>query len=79
MSTDKFKHLMKVYAPQNVCFVKGEGAWLWDKNNKKYLDFLSGISVMNLGHSNPEITEVIKNQSEKLMHVSNGFIIDEQV
>ena len=79
MSTDKSEHLMKVYAPQNVCFVKGEGAWLWDKNNKKYLDFLAGISVMNLGHSNPEINEVINKQASNLMHVSNGFIIEQQV
>lgn len=77
--TDIREHLMSVYAPQDVTFIRGEGAYLWDDKNNKYLDFLAGISTINLGHSNPEIIEVIKSQASNLMHVSNGFQISQQI
>ena len=73
------EHLMSVYAPQDVTFVRGDGPYLWDNKNRKYLDFLAGISTINLGHSNPEIIDVIKSQAERLMHVSNGFQISQQI
>ena len=72
------EHLMSVYAPQDVTFVRGDGPYLWD-NKIEHLDFLAGISTINLGHSNPEIIDVIKSQAERLMHVSNGFQISQQI
>ena len=49
--------------------VKAEGLYLIDKNKKKYLDLISGISVSNVGHSHPEIINAVKEQAEKYMHL----------
>ena len=43
-------YLMQTYAPQPVCFARGDGAWLWDTEGKRYLDALAGIAVNGLGH-----------------------------
>lgn len=70
--------LMANYARQPVSFVRGEGSWLFDSDGRKYLDGLCGISVTNLGHCHPAITEVIRNQSTTLLHTSNLFHIESQ-
>jgi predicted acetylornithine/succinylornithine family transaminase len=57
-------------------FVRGSGTELWDSNGKRYLDFLGGLAVIALGHSNPRITDVIAEQAATLMHVSNLFATD---
>ena len=54
---------MPTYGLQELAFVKGEGSWLIDSNGERYLDALSGIAVMVLGHSNPAITRAIIEQS----------------
>lgn len=61
------------YLRQEVTFVKGQGAELWDDLGKKYLDFSSGIGVTNLGHCHPSVTTALMEQAEKLWHVSNLF------
>ena len=66
--------LLKNYSRYEVEFVKGEGAYLFDTNGKKYLDFLSGIAVTGFGHNHPLITNAVKDQAEKLFHVSNLFL-----
>jgi len=71
-------HLMHTYSPNPVAFARGEGAWLWDTNGKKYLDALSGIAVNGLGHGHPEFTKVISEQARRLIHVSNHFVVPEQ-
>jgi len=67
------------YNPLPVTFTHGLGSWLYDTHNEAYLDGVSGIAVCGLGHSHPELTKVISEQAGKLMHVSNGFIIEEQM
>ena len=62
-----------VFGAPQVMFVHGEGTQLWDDNGKRYLDFLSGLAVTSLGHSNPAIAEAICEQAKTLMHVSNFF------
>jgi len=62
-----------VFGAPQVMFVRGKGTELWDEQEKRYLDFLSGISVTSLGHSHPVITEAISTQAATLMHVSNFF------
>ena len=52
-------HLMHTYAPQPVAFARGEGAWLWDTEGKRYLDALAGIAVSGLGHAHPVLTRAI--------------------
>ena len=56
-----------VYGKREVCFVRGEGAKLWDADGREYLDFGVGISVANLGHSHPVIVEAISKQAATLM------------
>jgi acetylornithine/N-succinyldiaminopimelate aminotransferase len=71
-------HIMPTYGRLDVCFERGEGAWLWDENNKKYLDALSGIAVCGLGHAHPVVHQAICNQSGKLLHTSNLYRIGVQ-
>ena len=69
---------MTNYAPQPVAFSHGEGAWLWDKEGKRYLDAVSGIAVCSLGHAHPAISKAICEQSSRLMHTSNLYQIEQQ-
>ena len=61
------------YNPQDIVPVKGQGIKIWDQEGKEYIDFSSGIAVNALGHCNPKLVKVIKDQSEKLWHLSNVF------
>jgi len=69
---------MKTYNKKPAFFVKGEGIYLWDDKGRKYIDALCGLAVTSLGHSNPEISNIIKTQSETLIHSSNAFNIKPQ-
>ena len=51
-----------------ITTVRAEGAKMWDENGKEYIDFAGGIGVMNIGHSNPEVIQAIKDQADKFMH-----------
>jgi predicted acetylornithine/succinylornithine family transaminase len=62
------------YQRHNINFVKGAGSYLYSDSGKKYLDCSSGISVTNLGHAHPHIVLKLKEQADKLWHVSNLFI-----
>ncbi|MFN8015757.1 MAG: acetylornithine/succinylornithine family transaminase [Acidimicrobiia bacterium] len=66
-------YLLNTYPQPKAKFVQGEGVYLFDAEGNKYLDFLSGIAVVSLGHSNPQLNKIISDQSSKLMHVSNYF------
>ena len=70
-------YLAKNYRRKNLSFYKGKGSFLYSNNGKKYLDFVQGIAVNSLGHSNKILNEALKRQSKKLWHVSNAFIIPE--
>lgn len=72
---------MPTYGRLPVTFEKGEGVWLWDQSNKRYLDALSGIAVCNLGHAHPAVHKAICQQSEKLLHTSNlyGIALQEKL
>lgn len=71
--------LMKTYKRFDLNFVKGKGVYLFEKNGDKYLDFVAGIAVNALGHSNEKIVKAIKDQSEKLLHISNLYYDDHQI
>ncbi|HWJ51288.1 MAG TPA: aspartate aminotransferase family protein [Solirubrobacteraceae bacterium] len=66
-------NVIGTYARNPVEFVRGEGARLWDVDGHEYLDFLSGISVTNLGHCHPDIVAAVREQAGRLMHVGNLF------
>lgn len=67
------RYLMRTYKRAPVDFVRGDGALLWDADGKRYLDFLTGISVCSVGHCHPEVVRAVQEQAERLMHVSNLF------
>jgi acetylornithine/N-succinyldiaminopimelate aminotransferase len=67
------RYLMRTYKRAPVDFVKGEGPLLWDAEGKRYLDFLTGISVCSVGHCHPEVVKAVRDQAHRLMHVSNLF------
>ena len=60
--------LMNTYNRKKVSFVKGDGVYLWDDQNNKYLDALCGLAVTSLGHSNPDVSTTIHKQSQTLIH-----------
>lgn len=64
---------MPVFGPPAISFEHGSGTELWDTNGKRYLDFLTGLAVCSLGHSNPVVAEAISRQAHTLLHVSNFF------
>lgn len=64
---------MPVFGAPQVMFERGQGTQLWDVNGKRYLDFLCGIAVTSLGHSNPIVAAAISHQANTLLHVSNFF------
>ena len=70
--------IMPTYGRLPVTFTRGEGAWLWDQNNNRYLDAISGIAVCNLGHAHPAVHQAICSQSKKLLHTSNLYGIENQ-
>ncbi|MHB1504379.1 MAG: acetylornithine transaminase [Acidimicrobiales bacterium] len=65
--------LMGTYRPPRVTFVRGQGTELWDSEGRRYLDFLSGLAVVSLGHSHPEVATALAEQARTLLHVSNLY------
>lgn len=62
-----------------LALVRGEGCRLWDDKDRVYIDFVAGIAVCNLGHSNPVVREAIESQMKRLIHVSNLYYTEPQV
>jgi len=69
--------LAKNYKRKNISFVRGNGCFLFSTDGKKYLDFVQGIAVNSLGHSNKILIKAINKQAKKVWHVSNAFKIPE--
>ncbi|MFD1130149.1 acetylornithine transaminase [Paenibacillus provencensis] len=70
--------LFPTYARYPLSLVKGKGSYLWDDKGNKYLDFMSGLAVTNLGHAPDKIIDKVKEQLDELWHVSNLFNIPGQ-
>lgn len=58
---------------------RGAGAYVWDNTGKRYLDFVSGLAVNNLGHCHPQIVEAIYQQAQQLLHTSNLYYTEPQI
>jgi len=71
--------LTQNYGRFPIVLVKGEGCQVWDVEGKEYLDFVAGIGVCNLGHCYPKVVQAIREQAEKLLHVSNLYHIEPQI
>ncbi len=72
-----FPTLLPVYKRIDILFERGQGAWLWDRQGRRYLDFASGIAVTALGHAHPHLVAALTEQARKLWHVSNLFRIEQ--
>ncbi|MGO4541970.1 acetylornithine transaminase [Paenibacillus sp. 2TAB19] len=77
-AVDAGQSLLPTYARYPLALVKGEGSWLWDDQGNRYLDFMSGIAVTNLGHAPKRVKEALVKQLDELWHVSNLFRIPNQ-
>jgi acetylornithine/N-succinyldiaminopimelate aminotransferase len=67
---------MHTYGRKPVMFVRGEGMRLVDDEGREYLDFVSGIGAVNLGHSHPAVVEAVREQVGRLTHVSNLYYVE---
>jgi predicted acetylornithine/succinylornithine family transaminase len=67
------RYLLGTYNRYPVAFARGKGVFLYDIDDKRYLDFVSGLGVNALGHAHPRIVKTIREQAAKLIHVSNLY------
>jgi acetylornithine/N-succinyldiaminopimelate aminotransferase len=72
------KYVVPSYGRFDLAFVRGEGSYVWDVRGKRYLDLGGGIAVNCLGHAHPEIAQVLVEQSQRLMHISNLYYHEPQ-
>ncbi|MCA1909885.1 MAG: aspartate aminotransferase family protein [Magnetospirillum sp.] len=70
--------VMPTYARVDVAFERGEGAWLWTTDGRRYLDFGAGVAVTNLGHCHPKLVAALQDQAAKLWHTSNLYRVPGQ-
>ncbi|MDR1159932.1 MAG: aspartate aminotransferase family protein [Syntrophomonadaceae bacterium] len=73
------EYVMNTYARYPLALVRGKGSKIWDADGKEYLDFIGGIAVCVLGHSDQRLNKALQEQSEKLWHCSNLFWIEPQI
>ncbi|HWF26075.1 MAG TPA: aspartate aminotransferase family protein [Solirubrobacteraceae bacterium] len=66
-------HAIPTYARNPVEFVRGSGCRLWDADGNEYLDFLAGISVLNVGHCHPRVVAAVCEQAGRLLHATNLY------
>ena len=72
------EYLMNTYGRYPIALARGKGCRVWDEDGKKYLDFITGIAVNNLGHCHPNIVRAVTAQCRTLMQVSNLFHLEKQ-
>ena len=70
--------VMPSYGRVDISFDRGDGAYLFTSDGKRYLDFASGVAVTALGHNHPHLVDALTKQAAKLWHCSNLFRIPEQ-
>jgi predicted acetylornithine/succinylornithine family transaminase len=73
------KYIANTYNRYPIVATKGEGCWIWDLDGRRYLDFLAGIAVCNLGHVRKEVLDGLTAQAAKLFHISNLFYMEPQI
>ncbi|WP_054112655.1 acetylornithine transaminase [Marinagarivorans algicola] len=71
--------LMNTYGERAITLTKGDGAYVWDDQGRRYLDGLSGIAVCGLGHCHHAVSQAINEQANALVHVSNLYLVKPQV
>lgn len=71
--------VMQTYGRTPVVFTAGSGTWLTDEDGKRYLDFLTGLAVVSVGHANPRVSAAVAEQMSRLVHVSNLYVTEPMV
>jgi len=71
--------MMRTFGPPLLELVRGEGAWVWDSEGRRYLDFLAGIAVNVLGHAHPVVVEAVSRQAATIIQASNYFATPPQL
>ncbi len=71
-------YVLPTYKRTPICLVKGKGSRVWDLEGKEYLDFFPGWGVSGIGHAHPQVVHAIKEQAQKMIHVSNNFYSPKQ-
>ena len=71
-------YLTPNYTRQPIALVKGRKSYVWDADGKKYLDFVSGLAVLNLGHGFSPVNKAIQKQMTQLLHTSNLYYTEQQ-
>ena len=66
-------HILPTYARAPIVFARGSGARLWDTHGRRYLDLVSGIGVVSMGHANAALSQAIADQASTLLHTSNLY------
>lgn len=79
VSSDFEKYVMKTYKRQPLQFSRGSGAWLWDQDGRKLLDFVGGIATCSVGHCHPKLVDAVYQQMNCVNHISNLYYIPQQV
>jgi acetylornithine/N-succinyldiaminopimelate aminotransferase len=72
-------YVIGTYVRNPVAFVRGSGCRLWDADGTEYLDFLAGISVLNVGHCHPRVVEAVREQAATLTHVTNLYYTEQAI
>jgi len=72
------QYVLATYTRQDLCLVKGKGAYVEDAEGKKYLDFFPGWAVSGVGHRHPKVVKRLKDQAGRILHVSNNYYSDVQ-
>ena len=70
------KKIVNNYGSFDITFVKAKGSTMWDKKNKKYIDFIAGIGVNCLGHNYKPLVRAISRQAKRQIHISNYYFSD---
>lgn len=70
---DHLSYMVATYARPPPVFVRGQGSFLYDVENRRYIDFTSGIAVNSLGHNDPQLCKLLAEQAQQLIHVSNLY------
>jgi acetylornithine/N-succinyldiaminopimelate aminotransferase len=71
--------VMQTYTRTPIAFAHGSGSWLTDVAGKTYLDFLTGLAVVSVGHANPRVASAVARQMTSLVHVSNLYVTEPMV
>ncbi|MEO6104065.1 MAG: aminotransferase class III-fold pyridoxal phosphate-dependent enzyme, partial [Pseudoxanthomonas sp.] len=67
------QYYLPVYRPREVILERGQGARVWDREGREYIDLSAGIAVCGLGHNDPDLVAALTEQAGKLWHTSNVF------